>query len=95
MADGVDVELLVADEHGAVHPAGHLVAGRTRVGVRGCSYGLPLQVQPEGHPVAAQIAVDLAWLVDPYREGLAAERHVVEGRLHGVVGPEAFGPDLQ
>ena len=79
----------------AVDPARHLVAGdAARVGV-GAAVGLPLEVEPERHPVTPQVAVHLGRIVDADREGLAADGEVVERRLDRVVGPQPLGADLE
>ena len=95
LADGVERDRLVPHEHLAVHPARDLVAGGARrVGV-GRAVGVPVQLEPEGHPLAARVAVHLGRVVEPEGERLAPERHVVERRLDGVVGPQALGAQLE
>ena len=95
LADAVELDRLVADEDLAVHVARHLVAGGADPRVQPAAVGLPLEVEAEGHAIAAKVAVDLGGIVDGDRERLAAERHVVEGRLDDVVGPQAVGADLE
>ena len=98
LADGVELDALVAHEHHAVDPARDLVAGGAgRVHVGG-AVGLPLEVEPEGHPVTYRPPVRVVHgggIVEPERERLAAERDVVERRLDVVVGPQALGADLE
>ena len=79
-------------------PGRHLVAGRARGVQVGSAIGLPLEVEPERHPVTDRPAVRVVhggWVVEPQGEGLAAERDVVERRLDVVVGPQALGADLE
>jgi hypothetical protein len=98
LADGVDLDALVAHQHHAVDPARHLVAGGARRVHVGGAISLPLEVEPERHPVADRRPVGVVHgggIVQPQGEGLAAERDVVERRLDVVVGPEALGADLE
>ena len=70
-------------------------SGWCRAGRRRRRRRVPLEVEAEGHPLAAGVAVHLGRVVEAEGERLAAEGHVVERHLDRVVGPQALAPQLE
>ena len=94
LARALEGDALVAHQDLAVDVAAHLVAGHARVVVGGPDR-LPLEVDPEGDPVAPLAAVGLARVVEGDGERLEAERPVLERRLAVARGPQPVAADLQ